>query len=192
MSEQASEPETANAKPNNGDDALVIVARAVRTRGLRGELVAELLTDFPERFAKTRELIAVHQARDKRTVMPLEAHWFQGGRVIIKLAGVDSIEAAREFVGYDFGVPEKEAVELGEDEFYDWHLEGCRVETLEGASVGAVREVLHTGGVPVLVIEGAEGREHLIPLAKTICVEVDTAGKRIRVDPPEGLLELDH
>lgn len=188
MNERASEKERISG---DDDKALVIVARAVRTRGLRGELVAEMLTDFPERFDKTSVLLAVSPPRPAHTVK-LESHWFQGGRVILKLAGVDSIESAQAFVGYDFGVPETEAVTLGEDEFYDWQLEGCRVETLEGADVGAVREVLHTGGVPVLFIEGAGGREHLVPLAKTICVEVNTAGKKIRVDPPEGLLKLDH
>lgn len=167
----------------------VIIARAVRTRGLRGELVAELLTDFPERFGETAALIAICPAQPARMV-ELEAHWFQSKRVILKLTGVDSIEAAEAFVGCNFGVPETEATALGADEYYDWQLEGCRVETVDGVLLGLVREVLHTGGVPVLLIEGEGKREHLVPLAKTICTEIDTAGRLIRVDAPEGLLDL--
>jgi 16S rRNA processing protein RimM len=172
-------------------DELIAVAKAVRARGLRGEVVAELLTDFPERFEGLEELIGV--APDgKRQMLTLEDHWFQGARVILKFAGFDSVEAASVLVGYEFAVPESERVELDEDEFYDWELEGCRVETLAGESLGQVREVLRTGGgAVVLVIENAATtREHLIPLAETICVEIDIENKLIRVDPPEGLLEF--
>jgi 16S rRNA processing protein RimM len=70
-------------------------------------------------------------------------------------------------------------------------LEGCRVETVEGREVGTVREVLHTGGeAPVLVIRDERGRENLVPLAESICVEIDVEAKLIRVDPPDELLEF--
>lgn len=177
--------------PDTDAAELIAVARAAKTRGLRGEIVADLLTDFPERFEGLEELIAV--APDgKRTTLALEDHWFQGGRIILKFAGYDSIEAASILIGYEFTVPESERVELEEDEFYDWELIGCRVETVEGEELGLVREVLRTGGdAEVLLVEKAEGgREHLIPLAETICVEIDIENKLIRVDPPEGLLEF--
>ena len=179
----------AEAAAASGEE-LVAVAKAVRTRGLRGEIVADLLTDFPERFEGLAALIAV--APDgKRLPLALEDHWFQGARVILKFAGYDSIEAASALVGYEFAVPESERVELDEDEFYDWELIGCRVETIAGEHLGTVREVLKTGGVEVLLIENlVAGREHMIPLAETICVEIDIENKLIRVDPPEGLLEF--
>lgn len=179
----------AKERDSTADD-LVAVARAVKTRGLRGELVAELLTDFPERFEGLENLIAV--APDgKRSELKLEEHWFQGERVVLKFAGFDSIEAASHLVGFEFAVPESERVELEEDEFYDWELAGCRVETIEGERLGVVREVMKTGGVSVLVVENeASKREHLIPLAESICVEINVEDKVIRVDPPEGLLEF--
>ena len=171
------------------DGELIAVGRVVKVRGLRGEVVAELLTDFPERFDDLEELIAV--APDgRRKTLALEKHWFQSGRIVLKFAGYDTPEAARELVGLDLTVPEAEAVELEDDEFYDWELEGCRVETVEGREVGRVRGVLHTGGVPVLLIEGEGKREHLVPLAESICVEIDVEEKLIRVDAPEGLIEL--
>jgi 16S rRNA processing protein RimM len=171
-------------------EELVAVARAVRTRGLRGELVAELLTDFPERFEGLERLIAI-SASGSRTQLALEDHWFQSGRIILKFAGYDSIEEASALVGCEFAVTEAERVELPEDEFYDWELEGCRVETVEGEEIGRVREVLRTGGVEVLAVDNAQtGREHLIPLAEEICVEINIEQKLIRVDAPEGLLEF--
>ena len=172
------------------EEELVAVARAVKTRGLRGEVVAELLTDFPERFEGLDNLIAV--APDgTRTRLALEGHWFHGGRIVLKFAGYDSVEESAKLVGREFAVPEAERVELEEDEFYDWELAGCRVETVEGEHLGTVREVMRTGGVEMLVVEreGREG-EYLIPMAEDICVAIDIENKLVRVDPPEGLLEF--
>lgn len=174
---------------SDAGEELVAVARAVKTRGLRGELVAELLTDFPERFEGLENLIAV--APDgSRTTLALEEHWFHGERIVLKFAGYDSIEESTKLVGYEFAVPETERVELEEDEFYEWELAGCRVETVEGIHLGAVREVIRTGGVEVLLVEADAGREYLIPMAEEICVEIDVENKLVRVDPPEGLLEF--
>ncbi|HEU4597366.1 MAG TPA: ribosome maturation factor RimM [Pyrinomonadaceae bacterium] len=187
----------AGARGGGGEDLasveLVAVARAVKVRGLKGEVVADLLTDFPERFDGLEELIGVAPTTGERRRLALESHWFQGERIILKFEGFDTPETARELVGLELAVPESEAVELEEGEFYDWQLEGCRAETVEGVRLGTVSEVLHTGGdAPVLVIKDDErGREHLVPFAESICVEVDTDAKLIRVDAPEGLIETE-
>ena len=171
---------------------LVAVARVAKVRGVRGEVAADLLTDFPERFEWLEKLVAVAPSGARR-LLPLEEHWFHGGRVVLKFEGYDTPEASAELVGLELAVPESEAVELEEGEFFDWQLEGCRVETVEGQTLGTVSELLRTGGeAPVLVVKSEGGREHLIPFAESICVEVDTEAKLIRVDAPEGLLELDH
>jgi 16S rRNA processing protein RimM len=173
-----------------GGVELVTVARVARPRGVRGEVACDLLTDFPERFDGLEELIAVFPG-GRRERLTLEGHWLHGDRVVLKLAGFDSPEASAALAGCMLAVPESEAVELEEGEFYDWQLEGCRVETIEGVSVGTVREVLHTGGeAPVLIIRDEDERENLVPLAESICVEIDVSAKLIRVDAPEGLLEV--
>jgi len=178
-----------SAGSENNDD-LVAVARVVRTRGLRGEVVAELLTDFPQRFNGLDRLIALKPGKTRETV-ELEEHWLQAKHIVFKFAGYDSIEAARELVGAEMAVPEAERVELSNDEYYDWELTGCRVESMAGELVGQVRAVMHPGATDLLVVDGATtGREHLIPLAEEICVEIDKSSKLIRVDLPEGLLEF--
>ena len=171
-------------------EPVVAVARAVKTRGLKGELAAELLTDFPDRFADVSQLIAI--APDgKRSLVELENYWFQQSRVILKLAGYDNIDTASAFVGFEFAVPESSRVQLPEGEFYDWELTECVVETTTGKLIGQVRNVMRVGGgVEMLVVEGEQRREHLIPMVQSIVVDIDTARKRIRIDPPQGLLEL--
>lgn len=178
-----------NRPPQDIRDDLIIVARAVRTRGLKGELVADLLTDFPERFEQLSELTGVSPSGERKQ-FSFENHWFQNDRMVLKFAGYDSIETARTLVGYEFGVPEAERVALAKDEFYDWELEGCLVESTAGVAIGQVREVMRTGGVELLVVENEQRYEVFVPLVASIVIEIDVAQKKIVIDPPEGLLDL--
>ena len=169
-------------------DELVAIARIVRPRGIRGEAVAEVLTDFPERFEGLEKVIAVTPT-GVREELKIESFWFQNDRVVLKFEGVDTVERAEELRNAEICVPESETVELEEGEYFDWQLAGCQVETVDGRAVGAVRELMRTGGTEILVVDG-DGRELLIPFAESICTEVDVRAKVIKIDPPEGLLEL--
>ena len=178
-----------NAPDDASAEELIIVARAVRTRGLKGEVVAELLTDFPERFETLEHLFGV-SSDGERQEFELENYWFQADRVVLKFKGYDSVESANSLLGFEFGVPESERVELASDEFYEWQLAGCSVQNTHGETIGKVREVMRTGGVELLVVDQAAGHEHLIPMVRDVVVEVDIPGKKILIDPPEGLLDL--
>lgn len=171
-----------------GASELVIIARAVRPRGLKGEIVAELLTDFPDRFEDLEELILVSPSGE-RTTKRLEDYWLQNDRVVLKVADCDDVDSAKELVGFEFAVPESERVSLPADHYYDWELEGCTVK-VGAESIGTVKSVMKTGGAEILVVADDGGKERLIPLADSIVVSVDTAGKTIVIDPPEGLLDL--
>jgi 16S rRNA processing protein RimM len=176
------------APPAVTDSELIVVARALRTRGLKGEIVAELLTDFPGRFERVFEIFAVRSGEKKS--LELENHWLQNDRIILKFAGYDDIESAKSLIGFDFALPEAERMQLSENEYYDWELEGCSVVIENGSVVGIVRELLRTGGVELLVVEDESGREHLIPLVQTIVVRIDMSRKEVLIDPPKGLLDL--
>lgn len=167
---------------------LVAVAKIVKSRGLRGELVADVLTDFPERFEDLENIIALLPDGTRRE-LKIENFWFQKGRIILKFAGFDTIERAETLRGAEICIPESEAVALEAGEFFDWELEDCAVETVEGLKLGRVKELMRTGGTEILVVEGAE-KEYLIPFAETICIAVDVENKLIKIDAPEGLLEF--
>jgi len=173
----------------DSSESLIVVARAVRTRGLKGEVVAELLTDFPERFELIEELIVVAPDGAKQK-LALDDYWFQNDRVVFKLAGYDDVEKAAELVGHEFAVPETDRVQLADDEYYDWELEGCTVRVVSGSVIGKVQSVLKTGGTEILEIADDAGHERLVPLADSIVVEINTTEKTIVIDPPEGLLDL--
>jgi 16S rRNA processing protein RimM len=169
-------------------EELVAIAKIVRTRGLRGEVIADVLTDFPERFDGLEDVTGLF-ASGERADLKIENFWFQKDRVILKFAGYDSVESAETLRNTEICVADSDAVELDKDEYFDWELEGCAVETIEGEKVGIVEHLLRTGGTEVLVVQG-DDKEYLIPFAETICVDVDIENKLIRIDPPEGLLEF--
>ena len=171
-----------------GPSELVVIARAVKPRGLKGEIVAELLTDFPDRFEQVEELVLVSPSGERKTGH-LESYWFQNDRVILKLADYDDVETAKELVGFEFAVPESERVPLPADHYYDWELEGCTVK-VGSENIGKVQSVIKTGGAEILLVAGENGKERLIPLVDSIVVAIDATAKTIVVDPPEGLLDL--
>jgi len=170
-------------------DELIVVARIVKTRALRGEVVADLLTDFPDRFEGLEEVRGVAPDETQRS-LAIEEHWFHGDRIVLKFAGYDSVDAAKALVGYELALPAEERIELPEGQFYEWELAGCGVETVDGQTIGNVLRIMRTGGVEILVVANQAEKEFLIPMAKEICVEIDIANKLIRIDPPQGLLEL--
>ena len=167
---------------------LVAIANIVRTRGLKGEVVADVLTDFTDRFESLDVVTAVRESGE-RFELTIERFWFQNRRVILKFAGFDTVESGETLRNVEICVPETEAVDLDEDEFFDWQLAGCKVETTDGTAIGEVTELMRTGGTELLVVKG-EIKEYLIPFATAICVEVDIENKLIKVDPPDGLLEF--
>lgn len=173
----------------------VTVARIVRPHGCRGEVACQILTDFPDHLKRFR----VVQLWD-RTAEPLEARvrscWLsrgRGGQAIFHFEGSDSIQEAERLVGLDVQIPLADRLELPSGTYYVTDLIGCEVHHRDGACLGAVADVQSSGeavaGTPILVVDSPTG-ELLIPLAQEICIEIDVAGRKIRVEPPEGLLDL--
>ncbi len=167
---------------------LVAIAKIARPRGLKGEVVAEILTDFPERF-ETLETVTAVRPPAKPFELKIEKFWFQSDRIVFKFEGYDTVESGETLRDIELCVLESDAVQIEDDEYFDWQLAGCKVETIEGVSLGEVIEVMRTGGTELLVVQG-ETKEYLIPFAESICVEVDIDNGMIRIDPPEGLLEF--
>jgi len=169
-------------------EELVAIAKIVKPRGLKGEVVAEVLSDFPERFEGLEDVTVV-LGDGTRSQLKIEECWFQSDRMVLKFAGLDSIEAVEQLRDAEICVDESEAVELGPDEYFDWQLTGCQVVTAAGNSIGSVAGFMRTGGTEILEVKG-DDKDFLVPFAESICTKVDIENKRIVIDPPEGLLEF--
>lgn len=169
-------------------DDCAVVGRVARAHGNRGAVIVNPDTDFlEERFAVGRELFVRRAGRIEAVrVNAMRVHL---GRPIIALDGVETMNDAEEMAGLELRVPVSDLEALPAGTFYRHDLVGCRVETTAGAPVGEVGAVEGELGASRLVVRSPAG-EILIPLAQAICVVIDIAARRIVVDPPEGLLEL--
>lgn len=188
--------------PSDATDRFTL-ARLLRPRGIRGEIAAEILTDFPERLTKLREVWLWDGNSAEPRAAKVTKCWLstsRGGQAIFHFAGVDSIEDAEKLRGLEVQVPLSERTKLAAGNYYISELVGCEVWDVGSATaagkpskrlgekLGIVSGVMETG-TPVLEVETPEG-ELLIPLAVEICTKIDVAARRIEVKLPEGLREL--
>ena len=175
-------------------EPLVAVATGLRLRGAGGRLTASLVQGGIDQF-DGRQSVLVGHASGPVSPREIESYTVYGRKVVVKLKGIDSAAEAAAFEGQDILLPCKGLVDLPEGAYYIFELVGLRVRTRAGRDVGIVRSVVITGAAPLLVVEsaGEKGdvrREILVPVAQSICSEVDKARGSLTIDPPEGLLEL--
>ena len=170
-------------------DRFVTIARIIRPRGNRGEVAAEDLSDSLDRFDTTRDVLLAEPTGGRREAV-IEKVWRHKGRLILKLAGVDSISDAEALRGYEVQIAEAELAALPEGEYFLGDLVGCEVVDEQGErTIGEVTNVLEPGG-PLLLEIRAGDREVLVPLVNEICRSVDVEGRKIRVRLPDGLEDL--
>ncbi len=193
----------------------VVVARILRPRGNKGEVAAELLTDFPGRLTKLREVFLEKNSSAgpfEPRATAVKSCWLSQnhrGQAVFHFEGCNSISEAEKFRGCDVFLPFEQRVILPAGQYFVTDLIGCSVfetpaESSAGSSspcslatapslLGVVRDVRFTGeevsGTPLLAVETARG-ELLIPLAADICSSINTAARRIDVILPEGLRNL--
>ena len=161
----------------------VTVAVLTRARGNRGELAAVPLSSRPERYQSLKEVILFGDGSQHQ----VESVWWHESRLIFKFAGIDSISAAEPLAGAEVRIPREQRAALESGEFYLSDLIGCEViEQRTGASLGQVVSWSDAGGSGLLELAGGL----MIPFARSICVEIDPAARRIVVNLPEGLKEL--
>ena len=175
-------------------DEMIVVGRIARAHGNRGQVIANVETDLPDRRFRQGNALHVQVDGGLRTLR-IAAARFHAGRPVLTLAGVETMDQAEALAGLELRVPESELPPLPPGSFFHHALTGCAVRTVAGADVGTVAAVGGAAGAHRLLVrrtgdpDGATG-EIDVPLAAAICVEVDPERRLIVVDPPEGLLEL--
>lgn len=158
---------------------LVTIGRVVKPQGRKGEVLTEPLTDREDRFPTLRRAFVPAAGGGVRAV-EVTACWPHKGRYVLKLAGVDSIDAAEAYRGIELRLDPDEIAPLPEGSFYHHDLVGLAAEDAKRGSLGAVSAVLVTGATPVLVIRGESG-ETLVPLAEPFIEKVDLKAGRLFV-----------
>ena len=186
------------------------LARIRRPQGRKGEVFADILTDFPEKFSERRHLWLVAEpgtplakTRPAPAEVDLVNHWLHKGGIVLHFAQSDSISSAEALEGLYVAIPESERATLGEDEVYIGDLIGCSVFDVAGVDVaeldasgaagveiGVIEDVERAAGpTPILVVSGKKG-EVLIPFAKSYLRKIDLEARRVEMALPEGLVDL--
>jgi 16S rRNA processing protein RimM len=161
----------------------VAIALLGKPRGNRGEVTAFALSSRPERYQDLRE-VHLFGSGERYDV---ESTWFHDGTLIFKFRGVDTISDAQRLAGAEVRVPIGSRIVLEPGEFFQSDLVGCDiVDHATGESLGHVSGWQDAGGSGLLEIDG----DWLIPFARAICVEIDPEARRIAVELPQGLKDL--
>ena len=177
---------------SNGD--FITLALVVKTQGRRGEVAVELQSDVPERFAAGMRLLALAKTppemQDLRRELRVEDLWPHKGMLVLKFAGVDSISDAETLVGAELQVPRSQRAELETGWTYVSDLVGCVVLD-HGRQVGRIEDVqFGAGEAPLLIVSSAAGQKFDVPFAEAYLEAVDVARRQVRMNLPEGMLEI--
>lgn len=175
-------------------EEFITVARVAKTQGRRGEVAADLFTDFPERFEQRRHLWAL-QNDGKRRELDLQEFWPHKGRMVFKFAGIESIDDAGKLIGSEIQILREQRAELEEGTVFVSDLVGCVVTAHSGEEspreLGKIDDVIFGAGeAPLLQVKDGK-KEHLIPFVERFVEKMDLAARMIAMKVPDGLLELD-
>ncbi|MDQ1450159.1 MAG: rRNA processing protein RimM [Acidobacteriaceae bacterium] len=176
------------------DREFVLLAHLIRTQGRHGELIADILTDFPERFAERRNVwLLPPAAKGAPREAELERHWLHKRRVVLKFVGVDSISDATLLSGWQVAIPREQRAWLSDDAVYVADLIGCHLidETGGAVDLGPVLDVERgAGNAPDMLVLKSGEDELLIPFAKAYLVSLDLDARVLRMRLPAGLTTI--
>lgn len=175
-------------------DEFITLARVGKTQGRRGEVAADLFTDFPERFDQRRQVWAL-MPDGKRRELEIEEFWPHKGRMVFKFKGIESIDDAEQLQGAEIQIPVEQRAKLEEGSFYISDLKGCAVTARSGEKpprlLGKIDDVIFGAGeAPLLEIREGK-KEYLIPFVEKFIERMDLAAREIAMVVPEGMLDLD-
>jgi 16S rRNA processing protein RimM len=164
---------------------LLLVGRVGRAHGIRGQVIVHPETDFVEDRFRVGQILKVGPAERTREYEIVEVRIHQG-RPIVRFAGIETMNDAETLAGAELWLSEAGLEPLPAGTFYRHDLVGCEVRDVRGTVLGRVTDVEGSLDRSHLVVDG----HMMIPLVDGICVAVDIAGRRVTVDPPEGLVDL--
>ena len=179
---------TVSGSPHAGEPEYLVVGALRRPHGVRGEMVMEVLTDFPERL-KAGVVLFIGPARRQMTIGGVRPH---NEGVLIKFEGVDSPEEAGRLRNQPVYVTAADRPALPEGQFYEHQLIGFSVvDEATGQSIGTLSEIMHTGANDIYVVTGPDGSEVLLPVIASVVLKLDAGQRVITVHLLPGLVD-DH
>lgn len=172
------------------NDELITLARVVKTQGRHGEVAAEVHSDIPDRFSAGMKLSAVGLGQEARRELEVEDLWPHKGLVVLKFRGVDSMTDAEALIGSELQVPSAERAQLDRGWNYVSDLVGCIVFD-RAREIGRIEDVqFGAGEAPLLVVTAGSGEKFDVPFAEAYLESVNVAQRQVRMNLPEGMLQI--
>lgn len=165
-------------------DSLVTIGKCVKPHGLHGEIRVKAITDFPERFEQTENVFA-HQQKDPVRPLTIKSVRENHGGFLVKFVGVDTLAEAEKLRNHFLSVPDDELVELEEDEYWHWQLEGLPAFSPTGEALGVLKEVMQSPAHDLYLVETADGKTHWVPAVRQYVPEIDIENRRVVIILPE-------
>jgi 16S rRNA processing protein RimM len=162
-----------------------------KAHGVRGEASVEPWTDSAERFDELRSVTLVSPDERQTRAVSVESVRVHAGRALIKFAGIETPEEVQQLHNWTVEIPESAARKLEEDEYYLHDLVGMTLVDGEGRERGFVTETYEGGGGILLNVKRPDGRVFELPFAADLCTSIDVGAKRMVVNLPEGIEDLD-
>jgi 16S rRNA processing protein RimM len=170
--------------------AFITLARVVKTQGRHGEVAAEVHSDVPERFTEGMQLRALDRSAESRREVEIESLWPHKGLLVLKFRGVDSMSDAEALIGSELQVPHGERAALEQGWNFVSDLVGCTLFD-HGQQVGRIEDIqFGAGEAPLLIVAGSAGQKFDVPFAEAYLERVDVAERQVRMNLPEGMLEI--
>lgn len=185
MAKRTAGKKSTSGSPSTGEPEYLVVGKLRRPHGVKGELLMEIVTDFPDRLTEGRHVF-IGEKHLPATIVGRRQH-HQG--LIVKFQEVDSPEAAAAFRNRSVSVHTSDRPRLPDGYYYHYELVGCSVVLEDGRLLGVLAEVLQTGANDVYVVRQENGHELLLPAIPSVILDIDLPKQRLRVRPLEGLLE---
>lgn len=171
----------------NGDREWLVVGRVVKPHGVHGDLVVEIITDFPERLTDGMRF-GVGGEESPDVFHEVHRIRYHKRRWLLSVCDLRGCEAADEWRGRFLFLPEQSLEELPEGFYYEHHLVGLSCRSPRGDELGEVTGIDRGPGQRRLIIRRGR-REFLVPYVPEIVKEVDLEGGTVVVDAPSGLLD---
>jgi len=172
---------------NKETPEFIAVGRFGRARGVSGEIYINLLTDYPDRFKKGNSFWIESEEGWKK--IKLTSGKPYADRAAVKIEGINTPEEIKRYTNFFLYIKRDELQKLPEDKFYLFDLVDCRVVDEEENDYGRVVEIENNPANDLMVIEAKDGGRYLFPLVREYIKKIDTDGKTIVVDPPEGIFD---
>lgn len=181
------DPQSTPGSPSPGEPVFLAVGRLRRNHGVHGDLILEVLTDFPERLKPGTRVFLGPEHRPFR--LARRRQHAQG--LLVAFDGITNPEQAAQLRNQLVFVRADDRPPLEEGEYYHHQLLGLQVVTEEGAILGQLREILETGANDVYVVQSPQGADILLPAIGDVILDIDLPAGRIFVRPLPGLLSED-